>query len=365
MERIGTISYGKAAIDVIRSDDARSVEQVCLNDLCTVVFAPGLLREDVLRDTCPSVITEDNNRYFAPIPEAMDLLGRVRKSKNRKKSIEGLLTLLGGINMIAGDIVSEAGDGVIIPVIYHNNSFKAKILNGRLVFNVTDMGKAHDKVPSVWFNLAGTRKLMEDLVREGKAPNKECLYMSTKGRGGETWIDSSLLIDYGRWISDDFGMWCDEILMKLFTEGSVRIEDISPDRMKRKRLNYEPQPYLPPATSDEAFQRCEEQHYIIEELRPKAEYYDKQVESREWFSNSFIANELNISIRSLNLFLEDEGVQVRKKWKWELSGKYRGIPLKVEVPYDNPDAKNPYNMRSVWTPYGRDYVLEIWRLRNG
>lgn len=359
MNKIETISLGRSKIGLIEGKTAES-NKLCLNDILTILRKNHYLENGKVEEYCPSAI-QNGDRIFAPIPEIRKLVLSIRKSKHQKGPIRNVIQLLNSLtaSMLPATVSKKATPDDVIPVMYNGRKFQAKTINGRLMFNVTEMAKDLDKqAPFVWLNLASTKTLMQSIVSGGKAPDTNCLSITYTGRGGSTWLDSTLLIEYGRFLSPEFGIWCDGILMKLFSEGYVSINDIVPG--KSKRIEQYLQNYLPPSTMDEALVLCEEQHTIIQESQLKVEYYDNQVEQREWFPNSFIANELDISIRALNLFLEDEGVQTKRNGKWELTDEFRGIPLKTDVYYDN----NP-NLRCVWTHYGRDYIHELWMLRNG
>lgn len=360
MNKFDVISFGRAKVNVIRGDSA-DVEKVCLNDICFILRKPQYLNGKA-QEICHSLI-EEKGKLYASIPDTKELVSRVRKSKHQKQVVQKLIQFLNSISHQVS-VAPRINEDDIIPVVYRDNEFKAKTIGGRLMFNVTEMAKTYDKAPYEWLNLATTKALMQSIVAEGKAPNTDCLFISSKGRGGQTWLDSTLLIEFGRWLAPEFAIWCDEVLMKLLNEGSVSLMDVNPQKMRHERIQRHSQPFLPPATMNEALMLCQEQHEFIQEVLPKIEYFEEQVEKREWFPNSFVANELGISIRALNSFLEKESVQVKKSGKWVLTDEYKGIPLKTDVPYDNIFASNPHNMRNVWTHYGREYIHELWKLRN-
>jgi phage antirepressor YoqD-like protein len=382
MSNFSTIDYGENTIRIMRSGESGGIGKICLNDLCSIIRKPELLRNGTAQKLCPSLTVETDGCAYVLLKEALDTLQSARKSLWGRQSVASLMHLVDALIEEERESLARTPDAPRFEestMEYGGSPFRVRRGDGRTMFNATEICKAHNKAPFLWTKLNTTQKLMEYIVENGFADSVQSLVVSSMGRYGHTWIDYTLLIHLGRWISAEFGTWCEQVLIEegLYYNEIATIVFESHRKTKlvrtqatlvnqRKPLKSHNIPkFALPETLEEAQTVYREQYALIEELLPKAEYYERQVECRDWFPNSFIANELGISIRQLNMFLEIQGVQERKNDKWVLCKEYRAMPLKTAVPYDNIWARNRSNMRSVWTPYGRDYVHEIWKVKNG
>ncbi len=384
MSQFSTIDYGELTIRVMQVGGNGVIGKICLNDLCSIIRKPELLRSGTATKHCPSLSLEADGNTYAPLDEARALLLSARKTFWGGRSANSLLVLVDAMIEEAHEAAEAAQVTTPAQQIdeswleYEGFRFRVRRIDGRLLFNATEITRIQNKAPFLWRNLNTTKKLMEYIVDNGFADNEQSLIVSSMGRYGHTWIDHTLLIHLGRWLSDDFAGWCEQFLASeglYFNEIAsiivespkrttiVRTQETLKNQHKPRKSRKMP-PFALPETLSEAQKQYQENYTLMEELMPKAEYYDEQVEYRQWFTNSFIANELGISTRQLNMFLEKCGVQERKNDKWVLCAGYRAMPLRSAVPYDNIYARTKSNLRSVWTPYGRDFVHEIWRAKH-
>ncbi len=380
MRDFTTIEYQGHSVRIIRDDGERG-GKICLEDICAAIRKPELLRNGTAGELCPSLVPEPDGLHYADYRDARNLLESASRSFwGWRYSVHSMLPLVDALieeeaEAVAGRMSRDADEASVAGELlfeYGGSTFRARRAGERLMFNATEITRPCGKAPFLWTKLNTTRKLMEYIVENGLADSRERLIESTPGRYGHTWVDHTLLVHLGRWISPEFGEWCGKTLHEhgLYCHEIASVVFESPRRTKMVRTQAAPvgrrrlpaSRYVPPFSMPDSL---EEARARIEALLPKAEYYEEQVERREWFSNSFIANELGVTIRQLNMFLEQQEVQERRNDKWVPGVKYRAVPLKVAVPYDNPYAVNRSNMRSVWTPYGRDFVHELWNVRHG
>lgn len=71
------------------------------------------------------------------------------------------------------------------------------------------MAKRFGKKPAEWLRLPDTTKYMDALVRHLNVGKSHLLTMTTKGRGGSTWLHPKLAVAFARWLDVDFAVWCD------------------------------------------------------------------------------------------------------------------------------------------------------------
>jgi phage antirepressor YoqD-like protein len=368
-----TIDYGGSAFRVVKGN-GKNEGRISLKDVCAAIRRPEMLKNAMIRRLCPSLTGEPGGDDWADFKDAKRVLEYAHKSIWGRQRVVSMFPLVNALieeeEEETGRQADRAQDSGEFSLEYGGSTFRARRQGERLMFNATEMTKPYGKAPFLWTNLNTTKKLVEYVVDNGFAEDSRSLIVSTPGRYGHTWIDHTLLVHLGRWLSDDFGAWCERMLSDrgLYRPEIATVVFESP---RRTRMARTPAASAKRREAEESRagsssgmpQSLDEARALLAELRPKATYYDEQVESRKWFPNSFIANELGITIRQLNMFLEDAGVQERRDDKWVVSMTYRAVPLKTDVPYDNPNAVNRSNMRSVWTPYGREFVHDLWNGR--
>ena len=90
---------------------------------------------------------------------------------------------------------------------------------GPTMVNATEMAKAfgHNKRPQYWLH---TQQAKEYISALSKARNLafDNLVIVKRGaatNGGGTWLHSDLAIEFARWLSPEFSIWCNDIIKAL------------------------------------------------------------------------------------------------------------------------------------------------------
>ena len=95
------------------------------------------------------------------------------------------------------------------------------------------------------------------------------------------------------------------------------------------------------------------------------EFYQKFIENRDYFKSSIIAEELQISTRTLHNFLLQEKICIRKNQQLVVHENHALLQCVVPYYWKNKKGKtNTYNKEVRWTPAGREYILELWKSKN-
>lgn len=181
--------------------------------------------------------------------------------------------------------------------------------------NATQITMHFGKIPSEWLRITATDSLRREMARSGQTDRYEFQIFTTRGRGkGATWIESPLVVPLARWIAPDSGLadWCAQQIERLTA-------DIAPRPVRRREyksleIRCLDQPL--PTDMDTALAMIEEHRKVIRDFIPKVAFYDDFIENREWFRSTRIADELNISPRSLHQFLLEQGICKYQKHQW-------------------------------------------------
>jgi phage antirepressor YoqD-like protein len=244
---------------------------------------------------------------------------------------------------------------------FHGQPVSFMTGNCKTYFNATQMAKGFGKSPREWLFLAGTARLRQSLVRQGKSKSMEEQIITVRGSMGATWVEYGLGLEFARWLSPEFSLWCNERIRELVSQGYAAIDPYLNNNGK----------YPVPASFREALQlalaqqeEIERQQQKIEDDRPKVAFYDDFIENRDFFKSSIIAEELRITTVQLHRFLTEERICRYERKQYVVYPAY--APLQCDFPYlwTNKSGKTyAYSHTKRWTKTGREYILELYKAK--
>lgn len=108
-----------------------------------------------------------------------------------------------------------------------------------------------------------------------------------------------------------------------------------------------------------------EQQRLIEELQPKASYYDMILQCKELIATTVIAKDYGMSAKGFNIMLHELGVQFNQGGAWVLYSKYQGNGYLKTKTHNYADADGVQHSRehSYWTQKGRLFLYELLKQR--
>lgn len=108
-----------------------------------------------------------------------------------------------------------------------------------------------------------------------------------------------------------------------------------------------------------------EQQKVIEELQPKASYYDMILQCKELIATTVIAKDYGMSAKGFNAMLHELGVQFNQGGVWVLYSKYQGNGYLKTKTHNYADADGVQHSRehSYWTQKGRLFLYELLKQR--
>lgn len=121
-------------------------------------------------------------------------------------------------------------------------------------------------------------------------------------------------------------------------------------------------------TVDSLKERCKflggqvvEQQKLIEELQPKASYYDMILQCKDLIATTIIAKDYGMSCQRFNKLLNDLGIQFKQSGVWMLYAKYQaqGYTKNKTHNYASTDGIQHSREHSYWTQKGRLFLYEM------
>lgn len=99
----------------------------------------------------------------------------------------------------------------------------------------------------------------------------------------------------------------------------------------------------------------------INELKPKADYYDLILKSKKLLTIGQIAKDYGMSAPAMNKLLHDLKVQYKQSGQWLLYAKHqdKGYTSSETHEYKKSDGTVDFNLHTKWTQKGRIFLYEL------
>lgn len=99
----------------------------------------------------------------------------------------------------------------------------------------------------------------------------------------------------------------------------------------------------------------------VSESRPKADYYDKIMQSKSLVTITQIAKDYGWSAKQMNDKLHELGVQYKIGGQWVLYSKYqdKGYTFSTTVDITKKDGSSSVRMNTKWTQKGRVFIYNL------
>lgn len=146
---------------------------------------------------------------------------------------------------------------------------------------------------------------------------------------------------FKRWVTS-------EVLPALRKTGQYQVKELSGSELMAKAL-IEAQSVL--AAKDK----------VIEEMKPKASYYDVILNCKSLLATSVIAKDYGWSAIRLNEYLHKKGIQFKQGKTWLLYQKYatEGYASTKTHEHLGNDGTNHANVHTYWTQKGRRFIYDL------
>ncbi len=263
---------------------------------------------------------------------------------------------------------------------YENTPISFNKSNGVMV-NATQMAKVFGKRVNHWLDTQSTYDFIHALAESkglipeaGKtaslninvlASNFPTLIKVVKGGLGQqgTWMHEDVAMEFARWLSPKFAIWCNDRIKELLRFGMTA----TPDKLDELANNPDLLISLATKLKEERAEKArltevnKQQSEQLKIAAPKVEAYDTYITSEGRLTATQIAKEFGWSAKTLNEKLRSIGVQYKQHGQWLLYDKYAGKGYTVSKPTTFTDGNGVAvtRMQTYWTAKGREFIHEI------
>lgn len=241
--------------------------------------------------------------------------------------------------------------------------------------NATEMAKPFGKFTKDWLLNKATKEFLSTLSAVRGIPLTGLVEIKQGGNGVQgTWMHEDVALEFARWLSPQFAIWCNDRIKELFRHGmtatpqtidSILADPDSAIRMlvalkeeRNKSRDLEEQKRTYQSENRRLLKIQSEQAKLLEEQAPKVEYANNVLNSENTYTTTQIAKELGMSAKTLNKLLNGKGIQYSQGGQWFLYQKYqsKGYMKTRTYTYDKKDGRKGTMLSSVWTEAGRAFI---------
>lgn len=251
---------------------------------------------------------------------------------------------------------------------YRKAPISFELGNGQVMVNATEMAApfGNSKRPQFWLNNQYAKEFLAALSEARNLASADLVQVTKGGnRAQGTWMHEDVALEFARWLSPAFAIWCNDRIKELLRDGATVLPATDDPHfvlqlLDRVRDGYEQSLYL-----------RQENHQLVEELEAQAHkvaFYDNvqrcrcEGEDKRIYRISQIAAELGMKAPELNLFLERHGIQRKCGKAWTLTPEYQERGLTRKKTFQNgfdEDGEPTYCVFMVWTTKGREFILQL------
>ncbi len=188
---------------------------------------------------------------------------------------------------------------------YNGNNITFKSDNGIMV-NATQMALPFGKKSNDWLKTQSTQEFIRELseVRKINSPD---LVQVIYGDGGGTWMHEDVAVEFARWLSPKFAIWCNDKVKELMQNGVAVVND--DDDTIARAMN------ILQNRLDAKQRELAQAKEVIAEQAPKVA-----------FTDAVLASQSSCLIGELAKIITQNGVEIGEKrlFKWMRTNGYLG-----------------------------------------
>jgi len=240
---------------------------------------------------------------------------------------------------------------------YMGNDITFQRDNGNVMVNAVDMAKPFNTKPANWMRTSQYQLFIQALVTSHKCTLTDLVLVMNGGNNPGTWMHEDVAMEFARWLSPSFAIWCNDRMKELLKYGATAINPndlLNPDFIIRLATELKTER----AEKELYLARSEAQQEQLKLSAPKVMYFDEVLQSDKLINTNVIAKELGMSAIGLNKLLHKHGIVYLSGGTWVLYSKYqdKGYTGTVTQTYTNSFGVVSTHILTKWTESGRNAI---------
>jgi len=174
--------------------------------------------------------------------------------------------------------------------------------------NATEMARAFSKQPSDWFRQSSSKEFIDSLSFVRGIPVTELVTIKQGGNIQGTWMHEDVALEFARWLSPEFAIWCNDRIKELMKVGMTALPQTV------EAMLADPDLIIGLATQlKEERQRVEALSQDVVMLGAKALDQEKALEAaapKVLFADCVTGSERSILVADLAKILKQNGIEI-------------------------------------------------------
>jgi len=231
------------------------------------------------------------------------------------------------------------------------------------MINASQMAAIFNKRTSDWLQNQSTKSFLTELSKVRKSVLADLVYVTKGGNNPGTWMHEDVALEFARWLSPSFAIWCNDRIKELMRHGFTATENKLNELIENPDLIITLAQKLKDerAAKEQYMSIATEQRTQLMEQAPKVEYCNKVLNASSLISSTELANELGFSSAySLHKWLKGHHVIREVNGAYALCAAYSGMGYSQykTFPYVNREGQERTRQQLYWTQRGRQFLIE-------
>ena len=240
--------------------------------------------------------------------------------------------------------------------------------NGKNVMvNATEMAKSFGKTTKDWLRTNASLEFINSLSAVRQICPTELVKIVQGGNSSQqgTWMHEDVALEFARWLSPTFAIWCNDRIKELLTQGVATVNDddatiLHAMQVLQKRVD-EKQRAL-----EFAQETITTQNEQLKLQAPKVKYVDDVLQSVNTYTSTQMSKELGLrEAEQLHKILKEKGVMFKQSGQWMLTAKYceHGYTKPRTHQFTRNDGSVGTSTTTVWTEKGRVFLHNMFNIK--
>ena len=249
-----------------------------------------------------------------------------------------------------------------IQIFQYNESPVTFQKGDRVMVNATQMAKQFGKRPIDFLQNSQTQEFLDVLAKVKKSTLADLVQVKKGGARPGTWMHEDVAMEFARWLSPAFAIWCNDRIKELATTGvtTTATDDeaiLHAMQVLQQRV----------ADNKQRIQMLESENECVtaenKQLKPLADFTKEVLQSTSTYTLTQIAHDLGLrSVYVLTSILEKQGVIYYQSKMWQPTVKVaeKGYFTTRTAKYIKSDNTIGTNISLVVTEKGRMKLHEFF-----
>lgn len=102
---------------------------------------------------------------------------------------------------------------------YEGSPITFNVGNSETMVNATEMAKPFGKKANDWLKTQQVKNYLNALSKSKIVDLDKLVQINVGGENSGTWIKEDVALEFARWLSPEFGIWCNDQIKEMFKRG--------------------------------------------------------------------------------------------------------------------------------------------------